>query len=63
MRLYAASASLNAVAVFDTSASPVNRAVRPLGFIPTEWYPSALAVVGNDLLIARRVLAGVWREW
>ena len=23
-----------------------------LGFIPTEWYPSALALVGNDLLIA-----------
>ena len=24
----------------------------PRGFIPTEWYPSALAIVGNDLLIA-----------
>ena len=24
----------------------------PLGFIPTDWYPSALAVHGNDLLIA-----------
>ncbi|PYX85147.1 MAG: hypothetical protein DMG68_18635 [Acidobacteria bacterium] len=24
----------------------------PLGFIPTDWYPSALAVNGNDLLIA-----------
>jgi hypothetical protein len=24
----------------------------PLGFIPTEWYPSALAIAGNDLLIA-----------
>ena len=23
-----------------------------LGFIPTEWYPSALAIAGNDLLIA-----------
>ncbi len=24
----------------------------PLGFIPTDWYPSALAVHGDDLLIA-----------
>jgi len=24
----------------------------PVGFIPTEWYPSALAITGNDLLIA-----------
>jgi hypothetical protein len=24
----------------------------PLGFIPTEWYPTALAVRGNELLIA-----------
>ncbi|MGA7077116.1 MAG: phosphoesterase [Terriglobales bacterium] len=24
----------------------------PLGFIPAEWYPSALAIAGNDLLIA-----------
>lgn len=54
-RLFVACASLNAVAVFD--------AVRPLGphgdvhwpalgFIPTDWYPSALAVQGDDLLIA-----------
>ncbi len=27
-------------------------APQPLGFIPTEWYPSALAIAGNDLLIA-----------
>jgi DNA-binding beta-propeller fold protein YncE len=56
--LYAASASLDAIAVFEikdflrpptmarTSDSPA------LGFIPTEWYPSALAIAGNDLLIA-----------
>lgn len=54
-RLFVADASLDAVAVFD--------AVRPLGphgdefwpvlgFIPTDWYPSALAVRGDDLLIA-----------
>ncbi|MFY9559279.1 MAG: phosphoesterase [Terriglobales bacterium] len=51
MRLYAAAASLDAVAVFDTSVA-AERDVRPVGFIPTEWYPSALAISGNDLLIA-----------
>ncbi len=48
-RLFSASASLDAIAVFDAHKSGH---VTPLGFIPTEWYPSALAVVGNDLLIA-----------
>ena len=54
--LYAAVASLNAVAVFETKAnaqpSESNTMASPLGFIPTEWYPSALASTGNDLLIA-----------
>jgi DNA-binding beta-propeller fold protein YncE len=47
-RLFAASASLDSVAVFNTHAARHT----PIGFIPTEWYPSALAVSGNDLLIA-----------
>ncbi len=65
-RLFVADASLNAVAVFDTSgilrngsieltASPstADSGTSPaLGFIPTDWYPSALAVQGDDLLIA-----------
>ena len=56
--LYAASASLDAIAVFDVKDSnrpPVMARTSdspPLGFIPTEWYPSALAIAGNDLLIA-----------
>jgi DNA-binding beta-propeller fold protein YncE len=54
--LYAAAASLDAVAVFgvkyDEHSSDLVVIEAPLGFIPTEWYPSALAVVGNDLLIA-----------
>ena len=45
-RLYVADASLNAVAVVDL------RSTRVPGFIPTYWYPSALAVVGGDLLVA-----------
>ena len=48
--LFAACASLDAVAVFDARGGA--RSMVPVGFIPTEWYPSALAIVGNDLLIA-----------
>jgi DNA-binding beta-propeller fold protein YncE len=57
-QLYAASASLDAVAVFEItngeqlSAPSMQKGEQPVGFIPTEWYPSALALAGNDLLIA-----------
>jgi len=54
--LYVAAASLNAVAVYTTKPNDnaSNEAIveSPIGFIPTEWYPSALAMAGNDLLIA-----------
>jgi DNA-binding beta-propeller fold protein YncE len=48
-RLFVASSSLDAIAVFDTHA---RNDPQPLGFIPTEWYPSALAIAGGDLVIA-----------
>jgi DNA-binding beta-propeller fold protein YncE len=48
--LFVASASLDSVAVFDKHAGA--ESMRPVGFIPTEWYPSALAIAGNDLLVA-----------
>jgi DNA-binding beta-propeller fold protein YncE len=56
-RLFVADSSLDAVAVFDTSQQLESwkdlTGTHPLlGFIPTDWYPSALAVQGNDLLIA-----------
>ncbi len=52
--LYAAAASLNAVAIFDIKdkRSDASDVQLPRGFVPTEWYPSALAVRGDDLLIA-----------
>ena len=52
-RVFVADASLNAVAVFNAAdlQKPGSKPA-PLGFIPTEWYPSALAVHGDDLLIA-----------
>ncbi|HVM93646.1 MAG TPA: bifunctional YncE family protein/alkaline phosphatase family protein [Terriglobales bacterium] len=53
-RLFVACANQDAVAVFDLKqeGTPANLWATPLGFIPTEWYPSALALTGNDLLIA-----------
>jgi DNA-binding beta-propeller fold protein YncE len=55
-QLYTAIPSLDAIAVFETQYDehPFDAAAleRPIGFIPTEWYPSALAIADNDLLIA-----------
>jgi DNA-binding beta-propeller fold protein YncE len=57
-RLFVANASSNAIAVFETSNLGTNSSVKDipippaLGFIPTDWYPSAVAVRANDLLIA-----------
>ena len=57
-RLYVALAALDAVAVFDLRDEQRPKPTESpkfdpfLGFIPTEWYPSALAIAGNDLLIA-----------
>jgi DNA-binding beta-propeller fold protein YncE len=59
--LFAASAALDAIAVFKVKEVPKLHAgsnsigaidEEPIGFIPAEWYPSALAIAGNDLLIA-----------
>src|SRR3954471_12832319 len=57
LRLFVAEADNNAVAVFDigslTKTSPANPAVAPplLGRIPVGWYPSAISLDGNDLLV------------
>ena len=48
-KLFVANASSDAVAVFDTRKSDDNRAAY---FIPTEWYPTALAIHGDELLVA-----------
>ena len=47
-RLFVANASSDAVAVIDNPES----ASKPSGFIPTEWYPTALAVHNGELFIA-----------
>jgi YVTN family beta-propeller protein len=44
-RLFVAEGDNNAVAIFDTASGKL------LGRVPVEWYPSALAVHGADLLV------------
>lgn len=56
-RLFVADAASDAIAVFDLGKFAQGRftARHPLaaeGFIPTEWYPTALAVKGDRLFIA-----------
>ncbi|MFZ0138977.1 MAG: phosphoesterase [Candidatus Sulfotelmatobacter sp.] len=52
--LFVADASLNAVCVLGTPRLLSGSELRTVqeGFIPTDWYPSALAIHGDDLLIA-----------
>ena len=47
-RLFVANASSDAVAVFDNPTP----GAKPRGFIPTEWFPTALAVQNGELFIA-----------
>ena len=51
-QLFAANASADAVAVYDLNGKSSKTAVRPSGFVPTGWYPMALAATGGQLLIA-----------
>ncbi|TAM82967.1 MAG: phosphoesterase [Acidobacteria bacterium] len=55
-RLYVADASADAVAVFDMSSLSaqslsISAPQKAMGFIPTEWYPTALAADGSNLMI------------
>ena len=51
-RLFVANAISDSIAVFDVSGVRAKSQLEPIGFIPTEWYPTALAVTGDDLFIA-----------
>ena len=51
--LFVANAGTNSVAVFDTGkAAGGDKPHAALGFIPTEWYPTAIAAYDGDLFIA-----------
>ncbi|MFZ0634967.1 MAG: hypothetical protein WAM08_05565, partial [Candidatus Acidiferrales bacterium] len=53
-RLYVADSGANAIAILDVSQRATGQATKPeaLGFIPTEWYPQALMMRGDELLVA-----------
>ena len=51
-RLYTANAISDSVAVFDLTKLQANAKQSPVGFIPTEWYPTALGATRDELLIA-----------
>lgn len=50
--LFVANASADAVAVFDVGIERFGLPYYAKGFIPTEWYPTAVAVRGGELLVA-----------
>ncbi len=50
-QLFVADASADAVAVFNITGDEAAIPDRAAGFIPTEWYPTALAVHGDDLFV------------
>jgi hypothetical protein len=49
--LFVANASADAVAVFDVGNEISSLPDHARGFIPTEWYPTAVAVRGGELLV------------
>ena len=55
-RLYAANLGTNAVAVFDPrklrSTAKARGMTEPIGFLPTEWMPTALASAAGKLYVA-----------
>ncbi|HEV7614323.1 MAG TPA: bifunctional YncE family protein/alkaline phosphatase family protein [Steroidobacteraceae bacterium] len=55
-RLYVANAGCDAVGVFavtpDNAGDKQTKPIHALGFIPTEWYPTTLAVTGQKLYVA-----------
>jgi hypothetical protein len=50
--LFSANAISDSVAVFDLSKRTSGQPLRAVGFIPTQWYPTVVAVTSKDLLIA-----------
>ncbi len=50
--LFAANEGSDSVAVFNLRDKNASRAMNAQGFIPTEWYPMALAVRDGELFIA-----------
>ena len=50
--LFVANASSDAVGVFDVGLDEFSQPYSARGFFPTEWYPTAVAVRGGEMLVA-----------
>jgi DNA-binding beta-propeller fold protein YncE len=50
--LFSANAISDSIAVFDLSNPLPGSRMEPVGFIPTQWYPTVVAATSYDLLIA-----------
>jgi DNA-binding beta-propeller fold protein YncE len=58
-RLFAANTGSDAVAIFDIGGrQAAGKAITAVGWLPTEWYPTALAVAGTTLYVATGKGAG-----
>ncbi len=67
-QLFVAAANLDAVAIFDTAGATKSNSSetpqRASGFIPTEWYPTALATRWGRSLDRHRQGPGKWsQQW
>jgi hypothetical protein len=51
-KLFVANASSDAVAVYNAGHGRSKTSIRPIGFVPTGWYPTALGATKSELLIA-----------
>ncbi len=52
-RLFAANTGSDAIAIFDIQGrKAAEKPIPALAWVPTEWYPTALAVKGNSLYVA-----------
>lgn len=49
--LFSANAISDSVGVFDLTKLRASEPLAAAGFVPAEWYPTVVAVAGNDLLI------------
>jgi hypothetical protein len=49
--LYSANAISDSVAVFDLTKLAAGQPLEPVGFIPTDWYPTVVVATPRDLLI------------
>lgn len=48
-KLYVSLSGVDAVEVLDISRLD---GVKPIGFVPTAWFPTGLAIIGDDLIVA-----------